>query len=744
MAYLEKEDIHAAYTAACEDAEQWRIDYPEFERLADNGLMEDLDENLPEVNDGSLAAALFKQAKRVIKKKMGGRARNIDRNDEWLTELCNIYWEKRILPRAKAKASPRRKWKDAARKAAIFGGQPIITLLMDHGRTDGADFIVPYVYDVKLEAGKDSDADSDVIFWDTYYSKLQLENMIEDAKEENAEYAAEVKAAKADGREPTMQFNKWDVKKLEKILESAPEEQRPGNEQSNDEKNGSGAQKTGYHFYIAYQRGVEAPFYMCHEKTGDTVREWANTDPTGDVPVHYLYFYQDFKNPYGVGIVKLAGGTQNVLDYMRQADILATQLGIRPPKKIQGDEDEVDEDSLVWAQDANWYVGNANVEPVEVANGVYRDLPARMSMYQTSLQKFIPMGDSTISAGDSGDPLVGKTPQALKMAAGSLSIDDEDFEENVDECYAAVAASMINIEFANMQGKDLLNLSGEERDILAKAGIDFPVDAQGNPTNEFELFWDDVRGEFEFVLDPDADKETDDEKQLEGLVQTLDFIKDPVVQQMVANPMPIMVGSKKLDVGELLAAILSRTTDNDKILTDATTENQAQGQPGIAVDPTTGQPMPMPQQPGMQAPMQPGVPGQQPPVDPAMMQGGGQAVPAPQPMQQAPGAELQAQPQMGMPEQMPMGDIPMQEAGQDAIIGDMNGDGVLSPEERVIAGQISEMMEVYNVDPGIAAFMLEADRQGFEPEEIMEAVKRKTGQEIAPVGAPAPNEEVLA
>jgi hypothetical protein len=50
-------------------------------------------------------------------------------------------------------ATPRRKWKDAVRKSAIYGGQPIINLFTEHG----SDFIVPYAQDVKLEAGKVSD-----------------------------------------------------------------------------------------------------------------------------------------------------------------------------------------------------------------------------------------------------------------------------------------------------------------------------------------------------------------------------------------------------------------------------------------------------------------------------------------------------------------------------------------------------------------------------------------------------------
>jgi len=157
------------------------------------------------------------------------------------------------------------------------------------------------------------------------------------------------------------------------------------------------ALRTGIKFCVSQQRGVDAPFHMFHPSTKKWVREWSNPDPTGDVQIHFLYCYQDFVNPYGIGIVKLAGGTQNVLDYMRQADVLATQIGARPPILIEGDADGVDLESLVYAQDAQWFAGNAKITRMEISNQVYAQLPNRISMYKTSLNQLIPVGDTSIS-----------------------------------------------------------------------------------------------------------------------------------------------------------------------------------------------------------------------------------------------------------------------------------------------------------------------------------------------------------
>jgi len=301
---------------------------------------------------------------------------------------------------------------------------------------------------------------------------------------------------------------------------------------------------------------------MYHWSTDKVVREWENPDPTGDIPVKYLYCYQDFNNPYGIGIVKLAGGTQNTLDILRKYDILATILGIRPPKIIQGNEDDVDEDSMVYAQDANWYVGQAQVTPFEMANGVYRDIPNRVQMYQSSLNKLIPMGDTSVSAG-SGDPLQSKTPAGVKMQAANLSIDDEDFKDNLHEWYEAVAKNLINLTFANMQGTDLMKLTDDERDLLTKSGLEFPVDEMGEPSNELEIIWDEARATFDFELDAEDSKIKDEEKTLEGLIRVLELrTTDPMLDQKLA------MQGKRFNDGELISSIIGLTTDNDKIIED--------------------------------------------------------------------------------------------------------------------------------------------------------------------------------
>jgi hypothetical protein len=653
MAYYEPADIPQAYDDATKEADIWRVNYPELERLANNDLPDDLDETMPEVNDGSLAASLYKLPKRCYNPNMTGRAKALDRDEAWCSALANLQWTNNIMKNANTQAPFHVKWPDAMRKAAVYGGQPIITLQVDNGHYSGADFIVPQAVDVKLEAGKISDYDSNIIFWDVYYTKKQVETMLEQAE-------AEMKEAKTTGQDG---YNKWDTNVLKKIIAMDPQEERSGNEEHRD-RTASGVKRSGIHFYIAFQRGVGAPFYMCHSKFKDKpVRQWSNPDPTGDISVHYLYCYQDFINPYGIGIVKLAGSTQNILDYMRRADVLATQIGIRPPKLIEGQTDGLDEASMSYTEDANWYVGSAKVTRMEIANGVYTQLPDRIGMYKTSLNQLIPTGDTSISA-SSGDPNYSMTPAGVKFQQDSLSIDDEDFKEKLYRTYEAVACSMINTHFANMQGSDLMKLTDDERELLVKGGLEFPMDEAGNVSNELNIEWDNARAQFDFEMEAENDKAAEDADRLQGLLKVAEFrASDPNFDAAIA------ASGKKLNLGELYSEIVSLTTDNDKIITDITPDEQVE-QETLAQQQQEMQMQPQPAQPAQQALPAGPVGGEAPPVQ-------AEALPT-----------------------------------------------ATHPEDAQAEADVAAVMQDHNVDQRTAAIMLEAERQGFTPDEVVAAKDR--------------------
>lgn len=706
MAFLEDKDLWSTYTQAKSEADQWKKGYHEYERLAANDLAEDLDESLPETNDGSLAASLFKLPKRIISTKLVGQFKALDRDEAWITELANIVWTTKIIPNANTQAPFHRKWKDAVRKAAIYGAIPLITIFVDKGDGSyrGSDFIVGQPQDVALEPGKVSDYDSDIIYYDVYFTQLQLKNIKEQAKSEETQ-------AKEDKRDS---YNKWDTKVLDELIEKNDVEDRSGQDLNKTAEN-KAVTTGGIHLCMAVQRGVNAPFKLYSKDLKKTAREWSNPDPTGDVNIHYLYCYQDFINPYGIGICKLAGGTQNVLDYMRQADVLATQLGLRSPISLSGDLSNTDFDSIVWAQDAIWEIGNATHKREEPAGQVYQSLPDRISMYKTSLNQIIPTGDTSIPSG-TGDPQYSKTPAGVKFQQAALSVDDQDFKDNVDMTYEAVAESIMNTHFANMNGSDILKLSDEDRDKLMKAGLDFPVDENGDPTNELNLIWENARATFKFTMDADSDIETETAKRLDGLMKVAELLaSDPNAQTAIEQT------GKKVDLGELYSEIIKLTSDSDKIIVDLDSQDE------------TGQDDQQPPQ----DPSQQGAETAQPktiaesirwtPADltpsersQVLAQGGVQADPegvTPAHIDQSIKAHDvvskvdQAQQSLDQP-QLPQGELPNESLESSQEASDPN-----EPNEEHIAN-MNAVMQEHGVDQHTAAIMLMAEEAGVPIENI--------------------------
>jgi hypothetical protein len=168
--------------------------------------------------------------------------------------------------------------------------------------------------------------------------------------------------------------------------------------------------------------------------------------------------------------------------------------------------------------------------------------------------------------------------------------------------YEAVAKSMINTHFANMQGSDLMRLNDDEREILMKAGLEFPTDPMtGEPmTNELEIIWDEARATFDFEMEAESDRTTDEAERLEGLLKIIELRGlDPTLEQS------LQMSGKQLNLGELFSEIINLTTKNDKIITDISPEDmemqQAQMQEQQMMEQQAmAQPQEVPQEQGME------------------------------------------------------------------------------------------------------------------------------------------------
>jgi hypothetical protein len=225
-----------------------------------------------------------------------------------------------------------------------------------------------------------------------------------------------------------------------------------------------------------------------------------------------------------------------------------------------------------------------------------------------------------------------------------------------------------------MEGTDLIKLTDDEREILFKAGLQFPLGEDGKPTNELEIVWDTVRANFDFEVEPEKDEISERKEKLEGLMRVAELsAADPNMQAKLAQ------SGKKLMEGELFSEMIKLTTDNDKIIVDISPEDENVGEDG--------------------QPIQQGMP--QAPQDPLLDLKS-------QSMQQ----KMQQSDELHQlkKEKMQMSMQPKVQAGQ------------VTDEEA--QANIQAIMSEYGVDENTALTALAAEADGTPIETIMEALKQ--------------------
>lgn len=658
--YLEKSELVSTYNEAERVAKDWFAPFDEYERIAGNKLSKTLGKNMPRVNDGSLAASLLETPMQVLPNMQPGKFTSTTSKTAWINELANIIWKTKIVPNANTQASFFDKEQIALYRAIKYGAQPRYNFFVSTDTYTGSDWSLPYIRNLKLEPGKFSVDDCDYLFLDVYYTKIQLKKIIKQQTEET-------KKAKAEGRKPDTSWNIPALKKLADMSMTSKEMQEQNINERDKQVSSSGIKTT-----ICFNRGIDAPFYLFSKHLGidETIREWPNPDPTGDLPITMQYCYENLESPYGIGRVELAGPTQNVLDYMTQAHVLATQLGLAPPKKVKGPIDTSNLNSFVSAPDAMWLTGNADIELMQTTSSVYSQFPANFGLYKSQLQTLQGRTDGSVSS-ESGNPSFSKTQAGVKQQEQRTNSQDNYLRNKADTASAKMAQKMMNVHMAQMQGVDLLDIAEEDRDKLMKSGYfdENPMTEDIPSINEIPVLYDELRESFKFEYDarPEAD---DDEKG-----RWLELID---IATSNPNVIPaVQASGYDFNLGEAFKKVLSASgaSDWEKVLTSIEPDKMAGG-----IDPMTG----MPLDPAMQG--QPMDQHQMP--DGSMMQG--------QMPQELP---------QGLPGAIP-GAIPQEQP-------------MMQPQQPIDPQELQDAIDMYNIDENTAMAVVEARNQGYDEAEIV-------------------------
>lgn len=583
FAYLKPSNLQEAWQASKDFMKAPHDPLSEYERIADNRPHPGIDPNYPKNTDGTLAAIIQEQPKRIIQQTPTGVLKSNDPR-KWLPIVANWVMNEQLIPRATSQADPLQKSWAMGQKTLTYGAQLSTTFFGGKNDWFGADFKIPYIKDIYFESGKLTWQDCNYGFIRAWYQKGDVEAII--AKERRLR-----KAAKERGEEyePT-----WDVTVLKEALDL--DRKKTSQEQSRGEYERN-VQAGGIEIVHAMQDGVGAKFYsFLPALDGKVCRTKVNKDPRGVMPIQAMYANIDLSNPLGRGAVELSGGMQNFIDSTMQAYQYIMGLMMNPPLKKRG---SVVVSSLKYKMNAVWDMGsqpNNDVEPVNINNAAINNFAQIYGLAKSQIMNLNNSADTSVSS-EVGNPGFSKTDAGVDALQARLGVSDNYMRKQYETWWSDVLESMVNIHFAEKNGIEVLDLDQETADKLRAINPGLV-----NDDNQFELDYDEIEDvPFHFAVDASSSNMEDKQAQVEALDGLLARIDG---SQMLGQMIP---ADKVIALWNAVVAA-SGVESPEKIAIDQDELDQMMNQPQI--DPMTGQPIEPAIDPAT------GMPMEQPAIDP--------------------------------------------------------------------------------------------------------------------------------
>jgi len=562
FSYIESDNLYERYNEFKTFMLPLHEPLDEFERIARNKPHPGIAKNLPKVTDGTLAALIQEQPKRIIQQIPTGKVKS---DSDWLDIVGGWILEHEIIPNANQVAALIQKSWAMTSKALTYGSQPAFVQFVNRGEYFGTDFTLPYIKDVLLEPGKLSDRDSNVIMLRTWWTKNQVDAVI--AKEGMLS-----ERAKARGAQPYE--TGWDIEKLKSLRDkSGQKDVKSMTPNERDKQLNSGFIEIVH----VFQRGIDAEFYSFSPLLGDKdniVRTRKNKDPRGVIPIHFMYTNIDMSNPLGRGSVELSGGMQNLLDSQMQSFQYVNALLMNPPVEKRGN---FSKSTIRYEPAAIWDMGtdsNASVKPVNLVTEPLTAFPGTYGLLKSQILNLNSSTDTSISS-EVGNPGFSKTPAGVKTQEQRLGVSDNYMRKQFEDWFEETMETAINLYFAERSGVQVLTLDEETADKLRK------LEPQAvNDKGEVQVDFDKETKSLKFEVDASTSSMKDDAAERDRLVELLDMSqKYPALAEMMGQD-----GTK-----ELVNRIIVKTgvEDPEKIM-----PAPADGE----IDPNTGQPVQQPQQ----------------------------------------------------------------------------------------------------------------------------------------------------
>lgn len=523
--WIKEEDVYQKFSDAKTFMTPLFEPLDEFERISRNRPHPGIAKNLPKVTDGTLAALIQEQPKRIIQQIPTASVKS---DSEWMDIIAKWILEHEIIPNSNQVAALIQKSWALTSKALTYGSQPAFVQFINRGDYYGTDFTLPYIKDVLLEPGKLSDRDSNVIFLRTWWTPNQIDSSI--AKEK-------MLTANSKKRKDAEQYQSgWNIENLKKLKDKQGAKDAKSMTPNEREKQLAASFIEIVH---CFQRGVGAKFYSFAPQLGDKdniVRTRVNKDPRGVIPIHYMYTNIDMSNPLGRGSVELSGGMQNLLDSEVQSYQYMRALLMNPPVEKRGN---FSKSTIKYEPQAIWDMGtdqNASVTPVKLSTDSLTSFPQNYGLVKSQILNLNSSTDTSVGA-DAGNPGFSKTPAGVKTQESRLGISDNYMRKQFESTFEEIMETALNLYFAERSGIQTIKVDDETAYKLREIQPDAV-----NENNEVRIDYDTETEKLHVEVDASTSSMKDDAAERDRLVELLDLSqKYPTLGQIIGE-----AGTKEL------------------------------------------------------------------------------------------------------------------------------------------------------------------------------------------------------
>jgi hypothetical protein len=514
LAYLSEDNVVDIWKKSDAYMQSFLDPVDEQERIANNLPHPGIDPSYPQVTDGTTSSIIKKTPRRIIQQLPTGKVVS-ERADDWLPIIASFIYTNRIIPNANEQYALIQKCWLMIQRALAHGAAHSYTPFVQRGDYFGTDLSTPYIKNVKFEAGKISDLDSNCEFLESWYQTADIERIIKQEKEL-------AKRAKERGEKYE---STWDIKTLEEIKESVSS--KTEQEESKTAKKRDDTDKGGVKIVHALQRGVGAEFFSFHAQSGKIVRRKKNKDPRGEIPMQTLYFETDGINPLGRGIIDQVGSLQNLMDSEMQMYQYNRALMLNPPLLKRG---MWNKSQAKFAPNVIIDMGvepNNSLEALTIDTTAIAQFPQNYGLLKSQLLNLTSSPDTSISA-EVGNPGFSKTTAGVNQVQQNVSVDDNYIRKQFETWFERWSETAINLYFAERTGKEQLQV--DDATALALRKIDPTLVSEDNIV---EIDYDDATAALKFQVDASTSNMKNDAQQLEALDGLLGRLEKSSVLQGV-------------------------------------------------------------------------------------------------------------------------------------------------------------------------------------------------------------------